>query len=156
MARRKSRIKLEVPQPPSVEPISVWAALNEPIAYPTAEFTKTFFPVAIFLFLSILTIPYFNNLSEKGYRYGSVAGATIESSQPAEAINVSTPQWYEDLKSAGASLGQFYHETVAVPFGQAATDLLDVSEPVSGAIEFVQPGVSAVKDEWLYLMQDPY
>lgn len=157
MAKRTSRnIKLAVPQPPVESNSSVWRALNEPIAYPTQEFTKTFFPVAIFLFISIALVPYFGNTTNVNFGSGFVAGVSTEISVPLEAAVLEMPQWYVDLKSTASSLGEFYQETVAVPFGEAASEILDISEPVVSASEFLQPGLSEVKQEWLYLMQDPY
>ena len=158
MARRrtKSAVKLAVPQPPSEASISIWQALNEPIAYPTQEFTKTFFPVAIFLFISIVAIPYFGKTTNFNFGSGFVAGVSTEISAASEATALEAPQWYYDLKSTASSLGEFYQETIAAPFGVAASEILDISEPIADASEFLQPGLSEVKQEWLYLMADPY
>lgn len=142
MAATKRRISRRV-QP------TVWEALNEPVVEVTEGFAKGIFAVAVILLMMVWIAPYWasagQSLSVAVYEspiinpeYGRVAGAQI----------TAAPDWIAVAGSLPTDL--------ADSFAQAASQVLDVSEPMSRLNEMYGPGVSAVKDAWLELMADPF
>ena len=142
--RVSRRAKVQVPLPPA----TVWQAMNEPIAYATPEFATNLFAIAILLLGLAWLQPYFGSTNHLG-NHGIVAGA--------QTINyeISTPSWYIGLASTGQDFKEFSEEAIVQPFAAAATQILDISEPVQNTVKFYHPGVTAVKDAWLELMADP-
>lgn len=122
---------------------SVWASLNEPVAYPTQNFANTVFFIAAVMFLVVWIAPYWGTTRQDVamlMNYESqVLGESIE--------NVIAPEWYYT--------GEATVSGVVNAFATAGTEIFDISEPVSETVEFYQPGVDAVWNAWLELMADP-
>ncbi len=128
------------------KPITVWRALNEPVVEVTEEAAKTIFTVAAVLLLFAWLSPYFG----QNIVAPQVAGAStmiIEEEAELPQVLVS-PEWYFTVQAVPDALGE--------SFAQAAYQVLDISEPVAQIYEFYQPGLQAVNNAWLELIQDPY
>ena len=140
---------------------TVWEALNHPVIEVTPEAAKAIFTVAAFVIAMAWLTPYMPAAashvaaatelglapSEYSEFQGLVAGANTEDILVTDYEIGLAPQWYDDLNdSAGAVAGAFVG---------AASEVLDVSTPAQSLVEFYQPGVSAVWNAWLELMQDP-
>ena len=161
MARRKKQA------------VSVWQALNEPVVEVTDEAAKGIFLVAAVLLMFSWLAPSFGEAKaisnfqfsiskeETAYQplfepYAEVAGASTENSpSPSLEKRGVAPDWYVGLSATGASLGDFYHETVTAPFAEAVTELFDISRPVGSITDFLRPGTDAAWNAWLELMADP-
>lgn len=147
---------------------SVWEKMNEPIAYPDKEFYQPFFAIALAIMVMAWAAPYWQaaavtldtpapNGVEVGSHYeyvsffdnnyqssGRVAGAHVEAAQ-IENRSQEAPFWYDMISN-----------DVPVAFGTATYEVLDISDSVQPMVDFYEPGVSAVWNAWLELMQDPY
>lgn len=123
---------------------SVWASLNEPVAYPSQDFANAVFFIAAVMFLVVWIAPYWGTAGQDvalllNYE-AQVLGASIENV-------VVAPEWYY--------AGEAMATGVVDAFATASTELFDISEPVMETVEFYQPGVDAVWNAWLELMADP-
>lgn len=136
----------------SVEPITVWDALNQPVAEISEDVAKGIFMLTAVILFMIWVAPYWGQdsdvssttLQRTTYNLttGQVAGAQTLADIP------ETPEWYyvaESLPSA-----------VAGAFAEATGEVLDISGPASKIAEFYEPGTQAVWNGWLELMADPY
>lgn len=131
----------------NVAPITVWGALNQPVAEISEEVAKGIFMAAAVIMLAIWVAPYWGSVNANSTNVyantangGTVAGVQTEIT--------GTPEWYYVAQSVPSD--------VADAFGQAASEVLDISNPFSQIAEFYQPGAQAVWDAWLELMVDPY
>ena len=140
------------------KPATVWEAVNEPVIEITEAHAKNLFLATALIIAAAWLTPYwgsgsviaqesyegtiFEQVAAAGKSSGMVAGASTESYAVLEG-----PDWYYTLEAMPVS--------VATSFSDAAHEVLDVSEPVGEMIEFYEPGVSAVWNEWLNLMRDP-
>lgn len=142
---KKRRIARRVQSP------TVWEALNEPIAYPSNEFAQNVLAISAAIVLMAWVAPYWDNaqaysVERTAYsETGVVAGEQLYASSYTLAA---TPDWYYVAEAVPGA--------VAEEFGQAAYEVLDISEPVGQVVEFYEPGVTAVWDAWIELMADPY
>lgn len=167
MAKRKtSRLRKQ---------ISVWQALNEPIAYPTEEFTKFFFSAVGLILLLLWLAPYIGNYNAKTAKsYPNYAKSYEHLSQSDAAVLLKPLRLisyfsgnYGQVAGESAAISDTTYETpdtglddllvtVSVAVADAAYDVLDISEQVEPYVEFFEPGVEAVWGAWLELMADPY
>ena len=167
MARRKKQA------------VSVWQALNEPVVEVTDEAAKGIFLVAAVLLMFSWLAPSFGAVNAvassplihqpingqatetayvplfEPYSYEAVAGAMTEKGGMGATGEKGAPSWYTEISATGASLGDFYHETVTAPFAEAVTELFDISRPVGSITDFLRPGTDAAWNAWLELMADP-
>lgn len=123
---------------------SGWTSLHEPIGYPTQDFANAVFFIAVLMFLAVWIAPYWKTAGQEVallLNYESqVLGASTEKI-------VIAPEWYYTGEAAVAA-------TVDA-FAAAGTELFDISESVSEAAEFYEPGVDTVWNAWLELMAEP-
>ena len=144
MARQAKRSRSNQP--------TVWQALNDPVVEISQEFAKTILLVSFVIIAMAWLSPYFGNTSQASFKFSTgyprpvVAGAYIET--VAAAAEQVIPEWYLTTNRITGD--------VQSSFALAANEVLDISEPVSGIVEFYGPGVQAVWNAWLELMADPY
>lgn len=135
-AKRRARSRVK-----SVEPISVWQALNEPVVEVSEGAARGIFLALAVILLAVWIAPYWGAMP-------SVAGATLVSDElSVESVPI-VPEWYYVTSAIPGDIAQ--------AFSIAANEVLDISEPVLQISEFYEPGVNAVWGAWLELMQDPY
>lgn len=132
---------------------TIWQALNEPVVEVTESFARGVSVTALVIFIVIWVAPHWDFAkainSEFAYQQFLSWQSAIVSSEPRVAgVQVAqSPIWYEVLKDLP--------EAVPVAFGEAASEVLDISGPVQEIAEFYQPGFEALEEAWLELMADP-
>ncbi|MDP3993829.1 MAG: hypothetical protein Q8P75_02505 [bacterium] len=148
MARRAKRSRSKKP--------TVWQALNDPVVETPEEFAKLILLVSFVIIAMAWLSPYFGNPSDGIGRLAGSAPRPVVHSAVAGAFTENNalfgeeqaPEWYLTIDGMGSAIQS--------SFAFAANEVLDISEPVSGTVEFYAPGVTAVWDAWLELMADPY
>ena len=149
MARTRKNSVASVVIPPTV-----WTSLNEPVMEITEKMAETVFLVTAVIMLSAWVAPYWGKTPAQIAAHYSgmdvvseqVAGVTTYGTQEVVFSNA-IPDWYQQAASNAVSVS----EAIAA----SADQILDISEPVGQAVEYYQPGVSAVWNAWLDLMADP-
>src|SRR3989344_3243117 len=129
---------------------TIWQALNEPVVEVSEEFARGILLTAILIIMMAWVLPYWGSSSALAAEYPFQTEVISYQNQPSEVAGQQTtalPDWYY--------LVQRISSDITLEFGQAAYDVLDISDPVQESIEFYKPGVQAFWDAWLELMADP-
>ena len=132
---------------------TIWEALNEPVIEVSPEAAKNIIAVAAMIMVMAWVAPYWGSAGrladyDHEVSVGMVAGETIgESIEDSGPVSLTTPEWYYNLSRTT--------EDFVDAYSSAASQTLDVSEPVVQAADFLAPGVSAVAGEFKYLLSEP-
>ncbi len=106
--------------------------------------------MAVLIIMMAWILPYWGGSSALAAEYPFGQTPIVYQNVSAQVAGQQTdapPDWYYLIQRISSD--------VTLEFGQAAYDVLDISDPVQESVEFYKPGINAVWNAWLELMADP-